>query len=139
MTVDIEKIISLTGEIEKSLTILKDYSEQQKEEIVSDLKVLGSIKYYLLVSIEACIDIANHIIAKEHLGVPKTYSDCFKILQERKIISSQLAHKLINMAKFRNLLVHFYWNVNDEEIYKIIQTELDDFSEFIRQISIKYL
>lgn len=43
------------------------------------------------------------------------------------------------MAKFRNLLVHFYWNVNDEEIYKIIQTELDDFSEFIRQISIKYL
>jgi uncharacterized protein YutE (UPF0331/DUF86 family) len=92
-----------------------------------------------LVSIEACIDIANHIIAKEHLGVPKTYSDCFKILQERKIISSQLAHKLINMAKFRNLLVHFYWNVNDEEIYKIIQTELDDFSEFIRQISIKYL
>ena len=44
MTVDIEKIISLTGEIEKSLTILKDYSEQQKEEIVSDLKVLGSIK-----------------------------------------------------------------------------------------------
>lgn len=139
MTVDIEKIISLTGEIEKSLTILKDYSEQQKEEIVSDLKVLGSIKYYLLVSIEACIDIANHIIAKEHLGVPKTYSDCFKILQERKIISSQLAHKLINMAKFRNLLVRFYCNVNDEEIYKIIQTELDDFSEFIRQISIKYL
>jgi len=44
VTVDTEKIISLIGEIEKSLTILKDYSGQQKEEIVSDLKVLGSIK-----------------------------------------------------------------------------------------------
>lgn len=67
-------------EIEKSLTILKEFSLQRREEIISDLKSLGSIKYYLIVAIEACIDISNHIIAKEHLGVPQTYADCFRIL-----------------------------------------------------------
>jgi uncharacterized protein YutE (UPF0331/DUF86 family) len=139
MGVDKERIVSLIGEIEKSLAILNDFSSQQKKEFVTDLKALGSVKYYLMVAIEGCIDIANHIIAKEHFGVPKTYSDCFRILQERKIISKQLANKLMNMAKFRNLLVHLYWNVNDEKIYEILQSELEDFNEFIRQISVKIL
>ena len=139
MGIDKDRILSLIGEIEKSLTILNEYSSIQKKELVTDLKALGSIKYYLIVAIEACIDIANHIIAKERYGVPKTYSDCFSILLERKIISKQLANKLINMAKFRNLLVHLYWNVNDERIYEILQTELEDFEEFIRHISAKIL
>jgi len=139
MAVDKDRIVSLIGEIEKSLTILDDYRSLQKKELVTDLKALGSIKYYLMVAIEACIDISNHIIAKERYGVPKTYADCFSILQERKIISKQLANKLINMAKFRNLLVHLYWNVNDEKIYEILQSELEDFDEFIRQISAKIL
>jgi uncharacterized protein YutE (UPF0331/DUF86 family) len=139
MGIDKDRIVSLIGEIEKSLTILNEYSSIQKKELVTDLKALGSIKYYLIVAIEACIDIANHIIAKERYGVPKTYSDCFSILRERKIISKQLTNKLTNMAKFRNLLVHLYWNVNDERIYEILQTELEDFEEFIRQISAKIL
>lgn len=139
MTIDRERIVFLIGEIEKSLTILKEFSLKRREEVISDLKILGSIKYYLIVAIEACIDISNHIIAKEHLGVPQTYSDCFKILQANNIISNQLAQKLINMAKFRNLLVHLYWDINDKKIYEILQSELDDFKEFIKQISTAFL
>ncbi len=139
MTIDRERIVFLIGEIEKSLTVLKEFSLKGSEEIISDLKILGSIKYYLIVAIEACIDISNHIIAKEHLGVPQTYSDCFRILQENNIISNHLAQKLINMAKFRNLLVHLYWDINDKKIYDIIQSELDDFKEFIKQISTAFL
>jgi len=139
VTIDRERIVFLIGEIEKSLTILKEFSLKGREEVISDLKILGSIKYYLIVAIEACIDISNHIIAKEHLGVPQTYSDCFKILQANNIISNQLAQKLINMAKFRNLLVHLYWDINDKKIYEILQSELDDFKEFIKQISTAFL
>jgi uncharacterized protein YutE (UPF0331/DUF86 family) len=92
-----------------------------------------------MVAVEACIDISNHIIAKEHIGVPESYSDCFKILRDRGIISKELSEKLINMAKFRNLLVHLYWKVNDEKIYEILQYELVDFDEFIEQIARRYL
>jgi uncharacterized protein YutE (UPF0331/DUF86 family) len=46
---------------------------------------------------------------------------------------------LINMAKFRNLLVHLYWKIDDEKINEILQKELTDFDEFIRQIAKRYL
>ncbi len=42
MTIDRERIVFLIGEIEKSLTILKEFSLKGREEIISDLKSLGS-------------------------------------------------------------------------------------------------
>jgi uncharacterized protein YutE (UPF0331/DUF86 family) len=139
MEVDKERIVSLIGEIQKSLSILKEYGQKEKELLIADLRSLGSAKYYLMVAVEACIDMSNHIIAKEHIGIPESYSDCFKMLGNRGIISKELSKKLINMAKFRNLLVHLYWKVNDEKIYEILQYELVDFDEFIEQIARRYL
>jgi len=43
------------------------------------------------------------------------------------------------MAKFRNLLVHLYWKIEEEKVYELIQSELDDFNEFIEQIARRYL
>jgi uncharacterized protein YutE (UPF0331/DUF86 family) len=34
------------------------------------------------------------------------------------------------MAGMRNLLVHVYWEINDELVYRTIQSELDDFRKF---------
>lgn len=62
MGVDKERIVSLIGEIEKSLSVLKEYRQEEKELLVADLRSLGSAKYYLMVAVEACIDISNHIM-----------------------------------------------------------------------------
>ena len=139
MAIDKERIISLIGEIEKALGILNDYRQMEKDEIIYDLKTLGGIKYYFILATEACVDICNHISAKEHLGIPESYSNCFEILSERGIISEELSKKLSNMAKFRNLLVHLYWKIDNERLYEILQKELGDFEEFIKQISRRYL
>ena len=35
------------------------------------------------------------------------------------------------MARFKNRIVHIYWAVDEEIIYKIIQDGIDDIEEFI--------
>ncbi len=40
----------------------------------------------------------------------------YKMLRDGCIISKELSEKMINMAKFRNLLVHLYWKVEDEKM-----------------------
>lgn len=62
MGVDKERIVSLIGEIEKSLSVLKEYGQKEKELLVEDLKSLGSAKYYLIVAVEVCIDISKNLI-----------------------------------------------------------------------------
>lgn len=38
------------------------------------------------------------------------------------------------MAKFRNRIVLFYDEVDDKEVYRILQDNLEDFNSFMRQI-----
>jgi uncharacterized protein YutE (UPF0331/DUF86 family) len=35
------------------------------------------------------------------------------------------------MAKFRNRLVHLYWEVEDRMVYEILQTRLADFKRLL--------
>lgn len=138
MPVDKERLILLIGKIDESLNILKKIMEDG-ESLFKDPVRMGSVKYYLIVAIEACIDICNHIVAKEHLGTPNSYSGCFDILQKFSIIDEHLASKMTSMAKFRNLLVHLYWEIDDYRVYEILQKNPQDFKEFIKQVSSKYL
>ncbi|NLJ38017.1 MAG: DUF86 domain-containing protein [Candidatus Atribacteria bacterium] len=90
--------------MQKALSILKEFQKEKKEKIIGDLKVLGSVKYYFIVVMEGCIDVCHHILSHEQWGAPESYSDGFVLLGEKKIIPTQLAQDLTNMAKFRN-----YW------------------------------
>lgn len=139
MGINKERIIALIGEIEKSVTILKEFAGKPKDELLGDLKSLGSIKYYFIIGIEACIDICNHISAKEKWGIPDSYSSCFFCLKDNHVISEEFAIKMVSMAKFRNLLVHFYRKVDDEKVYEFLQSELENFQIYIDVVSKRYL
>ena len=81
------------------------------------------------------IDIGNHIISRKGLKTPKTYSDTFEILFNGNILPKKDVGTYKLMARFRNRIVHFYDEVNDKEVYKILQNSLDDFESFIRHIN----
>ncbi len=38
------------------------------------------------------------------------------------------------MARFRNRLVHLYWEVDDQQVYHILTHDLDDFDAFVAYI-----
>ena len=127
--------------IENRLKKLQDYLEKlvelksiNKNEFISDFRNSNSAKYLLQVSIESCLDIANHIIASEKFRSPDDYADSFRILNEQKIVPDSLIDRLIEMAKFRNRIVHIYWEVDEDLVYDIIQNYLNDFELFIQSI-----
>jgi len=52
------------------------------------------------------------------------------VLNEREIIPDDFLPVAQQMVKFRNRLVHLYWEVDEEQVYDILQTRLDDFDRF---------
>jgi uncharacterized protein YutE (UPF0331/DUF86 family) len=71
---------------------------------------------------QAAIDLAMHIISREHLGIPQTSADAFSILLRAGIISNTIAKSMISMVGFRNIAIHEYQNI-DLNILRIIVTE----------------
>lgn len=94
MAVDKKRITFLLGEVEKALSILKEFQKEEKAKIIGDPKILGSVKYYFIVIMEGCIDVGNHILSREHWGVPESYADVFTALGQSGVIPDSLAQKL---------------------------------------------
>jgi len=138
--VSFEKVVHKFQQLDEYLKILEKISKTPKETFLIDKILIGSAKYYLQVSIECCLNVANHIIASEKLRAPRDYSDSFLVIQEEGLISSELGDKLRQMAKFRNRLVHLYGEIDNTNVYEYIKGDLKDIEEFksiiIKQYSI---
>jgi len=128
--VDRDKIVGLIRHLREYTGFLRQIVQQDRTAFLNDPKSIGSTRYYLQVSIETCINIANHIIATERLRAPQDYRDSFAVLSEAGILPDDLTQTMRELAGLRNLLVHVYWDVDDEMIYEGIRAELDDFDTF---------
>jgi uncharacterized protein YutE (UPF0331/DUF86 family) len=61
-------------------------------------------------------------------------ADCFLVLREHGVISRALAPHLVQMAKFRNVVVHQYDEVDAEIVVSILRKDLEVFTDFRNQI-----
>ena len=136
--VSFEKVIYKFQQLDEYIGLLQIISRTPKETFLKDKILIGSAKYYLQVSIECCLDVANHIIASEKLRAPRDYSDSFLVIQEEGLISSELGDKLRQMAKFRNRLVHLYGEIDNTNVYEYIIGDLKDIEEFKSVIINRY-
>lgn len=123
-------------EIRKRLRQLKETAEKVVEEkFLTDTVMVDAVERRLQIAIQACMDIANHIVAQMALEKPKIDDkEIFLILGKHKIISEDLAKKLTAMAGMRNILVHQYLEIQSEKVYHAIKYDLSDIEEFVTQI-----
>jgi uncharacterized protein YutE (UPF0331/DUF86 family) len=137
--VSAEKITDKFGQLDEFLAIVKEVRKVPLDRFLKDKILIGSAKYYLQVSIECCLDIANHIIAAEGFRAPKDYADSFKVLEEQGVFDEKLGMKLRQTAKFRNRLVHLYGEIDDAYVYAFIGKDLRDILDFKKAIIGRYL
>lgn len=136
--VTLEKITDKFGQLDEFLVILDGITRITLESFLKDKLLIGGAKYYLQVSIECCLDIANHIIAAKGFRAPRDYADSFKVLEENAVLDEDLGMKLRQMAKFRNRLVHLYGEIDDAYVYAFIKQDLQDILEFKKVVAEKF-
>jgi uncharacterized protein YutE (UPF0331/DUF86 family) len=128
-----DKVVKIVAEISSALERLEDIGKLSFPEFVKDPHKIGSAKYQFIVAIEGMIDLCNHVIAQNAYKAPEDYADAFRILAERGAFDEQFTDTLILMSRFRNRLVHIYWEVDDAELYRIIQENLNDVRIFLNR------
>jgi uncharacterized protein YutE (UPF0331/DUF86 family) len=132
---DQETMVKLVSELRKNVARLQDLSALKQDEFLKDPDKIGSAKYHFIVAIESCIDMCNHIISRNGFRAPEDYGDTFRVMNEEGALKPDFSDELVNMAKFRNRLVHIYLEVENKQVYEILQDRLNDFKKFIDSIS----
>ena len=127
-----ERLRFLRGEV--------DYLKSERgsvhsfQQYVKDIRLKKAVERSLQVAIEACLDIGRRLIALEGFRYPEDSKDVFQILREEGVVSQELLPSLVDMARFRNLIVHDYTKIDDAKVYAILTKRLGDFDEYARAI-----
>jgi len=98
-----------------------------EHEFLADFRNYSTVERLLQLAIEACIDISNHLIARNCWGKPNNYREIFQVLTDQGVLSKDLGKKFQDVASFRNILVHHYFKLDRKLVYNILQEGLGEF------------
>jgi uncharacterized protein YutE (UPF0331/DUF86 family) len=121
---------------------LRKLALTDEETFVQDFILRGSAERYLQLALECCINVGNRILSlmqfEEPVATPETYAEIFTELAKLGAISPEFAQTMVQMVRFRNRLVHMYWDLDPRQIYRILKERLEDLVSF-RESVINYL
>ncbi len=86
---------------------------------------------------QAAIDIAMHLAAKQHLGIPQSSAEAFDLLAKADLINPELCKAMRGMTGFRNVAIHQYEELDLDILKHIAQAGYRDFITFCRAVGVK--
>lgn len=95
---------------------------------------LDGIKYLFVITIEGCVDVAQHVASSEGFRPPDSNADALRLLGQQHVIDAALASELASVVGFRNVLVHQYAVVDDALVVAALD-RLDVFDRFTSDVS----
>lgn len=122
------KLLSLSD----ALRELERPEARDAKALMSNTMLRAAVERWLQVAIEACVDIAFHVVAFEGWTPPESARTAFDSLAAHGRIDATLAARLSAAASLRNLLVHDYAVVDLGRIAKIVEKDLVDLRAFAK-------
>lgn len=136
--VDLDKLRHHVDHVRGNLRRLRDIAGQGREAFLSDEITSTASVRYLQTAIEAVIDIGNHIISREGLGIPSTYAETIELLVDAGILPRERRESFLQMVRFRNRAVHLYDEIDDAEVFEILDRHLGDFDLVVAAMTTRY-
>lgn len=131
--VDKDVVLEKVNQIQNCLKRIQEKTEGNPEKL-EDLDVQEIFVLNLQRAIQACLDLAAHVIADEGLGLPAELRENFVLLEKKGIVDATLSERLQKMVGFRNIAVHDYSRIDTEILKSILVKNLRDMEAFYASI-----
>lgn len=120
-------LINKAATIERCVARAREEYEVNPQSFAQDYTRQDAAILNIQRACEAALDMGQHLIRRERLGVPQSARDVFSIMAKSGLIDDKLADVLKRMVGFRNIAVHDYQSLQLPIIVSIILRHLDDF------------
>lgn len=127
--VDVSRVEARVQRLEELIERLDEVHQAGEAEYLADEQRRAATERWLQVAVQICIDLGTQFVTEQSARPPSDYADVFTILGEKGVVSTDLAQRLADAAKQRNLIVHLYLEIDDRAVFASL-THLDDLREF---------
>lgn len=130
-------ILNKSAIIERSLRRMRE--EYNANPQLDNFTHIDALILNLERACQAAIDLAQHLVAIKHLGMPQNSAESFHLLENSGIISSSSTKSMIAMTGFRNIVIHEYQKLDMEILKQIVEKEYKSLILFCKEIGIEIL
>ena len=127
--VDAERAGARLRRLEKLIEDLQAIEEKGSEAYLADPGLRAMTERWLELAIQICIDLGTQVLAERSGPTPSKYSEVFEIFGREELLDRELADRLAEAARQRNLLVHLYLDIDDKKVFDSL-SHLDDLRQF---------
>lgn len=125
--------------VAKKLALIETYVRELRtlarpEAIEGDVRERRFAEHTIQIAVQACQDVASHIVSDERLGEPRTNQQLFELLRDAGWIDAELAATLRRAVGLRNVLVHGYFAVDPAIVRDVVENRLDDLLAFVSAV-----
>jgi len=130
MEIDRDKVLAQLRLLDVDLRRLREKASLAEENYLADLDAQDAALRRFQTAVEACSNIGNHLIARLRLRIAEDYAGVFTVLGEEGILTRELAARMVELARFRNLIVHMYWRVDHVRVFREMAQRIRALEEF---------
>ncbi len=127
--VDGDRIGERLDRLHDLVGLLDEVRAGGEEAYLADQTLRAATERRLQMAIQICIDVGAQLGSELSLPTAHDYAGVFTALAGAGHVPRELADRLVEAAKQRNLLVHVYLDVDDRKVFAALD-RLDDLREF---------
>ena len=127
-------LINKTATVERCVARAREEFERNPATFATDFTRQDAATLNVQRACEAVLDMGQHLVRRERLGVPQSARDVFELLSRGQWIDAPLAEALKRMVAFRNIAVHDYQSLLLPILQNVITQHLGEFLEFTQLV-----
>jgi uncharacterized protein YutE (UPF0331/DUF86 family) len=132
---DPEIVLERLRHLQAALARIREKNPQTQQDLFSNPDVQDVVLRNMQNALQSALDISSHIVSDEGWGTPVKAADFFQELAGHQVISSELASTMIQLIKFRNILVHEYTKLDLSKTWDAVSTGAGKLQSFGQAIS----
>jgi uncharacterized protein YutE (UPF0331/DUF86 family) len=133
--VDENVITSKLAELEARVARVRHHCPADAEALADDQDAFDLVAFNLMLAVQACVDVAGHLIADQGWAPAKDLREAFQRLQEHGVLSREAAGALGRASGLRNVVAHVYARADPDLVFRAATSGLADLERFSREVA----
>ncbi|NNM55453.1 MAG: DUF86 domain-containing protein [Spirochaetales bacterium] len=113
------------------------FEEYQSDPMLLNWTHVDALVLNLERACQSAIDLAMHLVSREHLGLPQNSFQAFELLLRARLIKSETAASLASMVGFRNIAIHEYRSLDLNIVKSIVKNDWKTFVTFAQELGLR--
>jgi len=133
--VDENVIAAKLADLEDRVARVRAHRPPTAKSLSEDRDAFDLVAFNLMLAVQACVDVASHVIADEGWAPAADLADSFERLQGYGVIARETAEALSRATGLRNVVAHVYAHADPELVFRAATSGLDDLERFGREVA----